>query len=263
MSKKAYSITVLLVLVSLLLAACSAQATPTPPVQTTVAPTSITASTTSTVPSVTKPVATPTSTTPAPVSSPVVSATPKPPASTPVGQQQYGGILRFIVTGSPLILGDPSLIVDGGNYVIPCLQALVFSENSGELKGVLATGWTVSQDGKSITFNLRKGVKFHDGTDFNAQAAKWNLDRYMKAYATSTASLWTGIDVVDDYTVRLNLKSFQNTILNALEGTASLMISPSAAEKNGLEWLKLNPVGTGPYKFKKLFPGCYDRIHPF
>ena len=114
---------------------------------------------------------------------------------------------------------------------------------------VLATDWTVAPDNKSITFNLRKGVKFHDGTDFNAQAVKWNMERMM-ATKRSEVSQWDSIEVTGDYSIRLNLKTFQNTVLNGLEGTAGAMVSPTAAQKNGLDWIKLNPVGTGPYKFK-------------
>ena len=150
-------------------------------------------------------------------------------------------------------MGDPTLLTDSGSImaIIPCIQTLVTSDNSGVFHGVLATGWSVAADGKSITFNLRKGVKFHDGTDFNATAAKWNLDRYYTVFkAVSPTSQWNGIDVVDDYTIRLNLKTFQNDIMNGLEASAGMMISPTAAQKNGIDWLKLNPVGTGPYQYK-------------
>jgi len=133
--------------------------------------------------------------------------------------------------------------------VIPCLQALVFPDNAGKMQGVLATDWTVAPDSKSITFNLRKGVKFHDGTDFNAQAAKWNMDR-QKATNKVEVAQWESIEVVSDYTIKLNLKTFQNTILNGLEGAAGQMVSPTAGQKNGADWMKLNPVGTGPYKIK-------------
>jgi peptide/nickel transport system substrate-binding protein len=231
----------LLLLISLLQLSCSSQSSPT----------------------INLPASSPApkASTSAAVSPSATAATTLPPASTPpaaskpattaaAGPQQYGGTLRIIVANSPVYLGDPALIQDGGSQVISCLQALVFSQNNGQMDGVLATGWNIAPDYKSITFNLRKGVKFHDGTDFNATAAKWNLDRYLAAYAKSNAQQWDSIQIVDDYTVKLNLKSFQNTILSNLEGTASLMISPAAAQKNGIDWLKNNPVGTGSYQFK-------------
>lgn len=247
MKKRLLLVIPLFVVISLVLLSCGTQATPTttPP-----APTTAPASTATTAPKATTPAAVSPSI-PASATQPSGSnppASPKP--TTTAAQPQSGGVLRIIVANSPVYLGDPALIVDGGSQVISCIQALVFSDNSGQMNGVLATSWTVAPDYKSITFNLRKGVKFHDGTDFNATAAKWNLDRYLAAYAKSNAQQWSSIDIIDDYTIRLNLKSFANTILSNLEGSAGFMISPAAAQKNGIDWLKLNPVGTGPYQFK-------------
>ena len=95
----------------------------------------------------------------------------------------YGGTLRVIMFSNPLYIGDPTLITDSASNMgaIPDLESLVFSDNDGHENGVLATSWTVAPDGKSITFALRKGVTFHDGTSFNGTVAKWNLDRYMAA----------------------------------------------------------------------------------
>ena len=131
------------------------------------------------------------------------------------------------------------------------LETLVNTDNSGVYHGVLATDWTIAPDGLSITFKLRKGVKFQDGTDFNAAAVKFNLDRYYQVFKTSTpTNQWNGIDVIDDYTVRVNLKSFMNTILGQFDGSAGMMVSPTAFQKNGADWAKMNPVGTGPYILK-------------
>jgi len=108
----------------------------------------------------------------------------------------------------------------------------------------LATGCTVARDGKSITFALRKGVKFHDGTDWNAQSAKWNLNTAWQLKLRGT-EYWTSIDTVDDYTVRINISRFQTKIIAALSSTTGYIISPTAFQKNGKEWARFNPVGTG------------------
>ena len=170
------------------------------------------------------------------------------PAPTP----QYGGILRIISFSAPVAFGYPTeiYITSANNMAaVPCIEALLNYDNSGQPHGVLAEDWKIAPDGKSITFTLRKGVKFHDGTDFNAKAAKWNLDITL-AKKQGTAAKWTSIDVVDDYTIRINLKEFQNVILTGLESTNGMMVSPTAVEKNGVEWAKFHPVGTGPFKFK-------------
>jgi peptide/nickel transport system substrate-binding protein len=247
MIKKLGVLLAIIVIASLALAACGTSATSTAPTTTAV---QTTAPITKPAVTTTAPAATSQPTSAAVTTVPSVVPSTK-PVTTPAGPQQYGGILKIIVSGSPLVLGDPPLMTDSNSNMgmIPCLQALVFPDNAGKMQGVLATDWTVAPDNKSITFNLRKGIKFHDGTDFNAQAAKWNLDR-VKATTRSEVAQWDSIEVTGDYAIRLNLKSFQNTILNGLEGSAGAMVSPTAAQKNGIDWIRLNPVGTGPYKFK-------------
>ena len=173
------------------------------------------------------------------------------PTQAPKQIPQYGGILRIISYAPPLVFGYPaeSLAFSSAMAAVPCIEPLVSSDNSGQPYGVLAEDWKITPDGKSITFTLRKGVKFHDGTDFNAKAAKWNMD-IMLAKGTDIAAKWTSIDVVDDYTIRLNFKEYQNTQLTGLEGRHGMMVSPTAVEKNGVEWAKFHPVGTGPFKLK-------------
>jgi ABC-type transport system substrate-binding protein len=99
----------------------------------------------------------------------------------------------------------------------------------------------------SVTFTLHKGVKFHDGTDFNAQAAKWNIDNYIKS---PTNQYWASSEVIDDYTIKVDFRMWVNTILNSFTGNAAWMISPTAFDKNGADWARNNPVGTGPFKFE-------------
>jgi peptide/nickel transport system substrate-binding protein len=239
-----------LVIASLSLVACSSPATS----PATTAPVSKPPATTSVPPAATTTAAVPTASATAKPASPSASATAPAQSASPTASgpaPQSGGTLRVILFGTPLFIGDPTLFTDSNSNMtaIPDLEALVFSDNSGQFRGVLATDWKVAQDGKSVTFNLRKGVKFHDGTDFNAAAAKWNMDRFMAAQP-GTVPQWSSIDVVDDYTIKLNLKAFQNTILNALEGGAGMMVSPTAAQKNGLDWMKSNEAGTGPFTLK-------------
>ncbi len=132
-------------------------------------------------------------------------------------------------------------------WIFPILECLIHHNEKGEVEGELAERFEISEDGKSITFYLRKGVKFHDGTDFNAAAAKYNLDNQLARGGSQVAG-WESIEVIDDYTVRLNVTEFQNTILTNLDSVGR-MVSPTAIEKNGLEWCDYHPVSTGPYKF--------------
>ncbi len=130
-----------------------------------------------------------------------------------------------------------------------CVESLVGLDEKGTglIVPQLATGWQVSPDYKFITFNLRKGVKFHDGTDFNAQAAKYNLEAIIKSPIPNLKSV-TSVDIIDDYTIRLNLAKYEPALFFSMTGGGSAIISPNALQKFG-EDIRFNPVGTGPYKF--------------
>jgi peptide/nickel transport system substrate-binding protein len=125
------------------------------------------------------------------------------------------------------------------------VEPLLHVDSQGNITPCLAESFKVADDLKSITFSLRKGVKFHDGSDFNAQVAKWNLDNTI---AKKSQPYWMSVDIIDDYTIRLNLNSWSNTILTGMEAP-SLMVSQAAFQKNGIDWMRANPVGTGPFKF--------------
>ncbi|MFC1534806.1 ABC transporter substrate-binding protein [Thermodesulfobacteriota bacterium] len=159
---------------------------------------------------------------------------------------KYGGILRQALRVGPATpIGYPAEAAPDATWAgRPALEAFARTRDGGIVEPVLATSWKVAQDRKSLILTLRKGVKFHDGTDFNAQAAKWNLDRLIKARKVRD---FTSVDIIDNYTLRCNIKSFKNTIIGNL--SRPLMISPTAVEKNGLDWARWRPVGTGPFKF--------------
>jgi peptide/nickel transport system substrate-binding protein len=172
---------------------------------------------------------------------------PEPKASAP----QYGGVLKMIYNVSPLNLGYPPTADGDSTFsASPCLQNIIDIDTQGRFKPTkLATGFEVAKDGKSVKITLRRGVKFHDGTDCNAQAIKWNLDKAMEAKTYGTAT-WGSTDVIDDDTVRLNLKQVDFTVTANFARTATNVVSPTAVEKNGVEWAMTHPVGTGPFKLK-------------
>ncbi|MCX7911345.1 MAG: ABC transporter substrate-binding protein, partial [Dehalococcoidales bacterium] len=128
------------------------------------------------------------------------------------------------------------------------LEPLLQQSIDGKFTGRLATEWNVAPDGKSVTFKLRRGVKFHDGSDFNAKAVKFNFDALIPTGKSSFVD-WESVEVIDDYTVKVNLKKWTNYSLSSFsyEGGA-FIVSPTAYEKNGVEWMRQNMVGTGPFK---------------
>jgi ABC-type transport system substrate-binding protein len=172
---------------------------------------------------------------------------PEKPAPEPE-LDKYGGVLKEVLTVGPAtpIGYPPEAAPDASADAVPALESLLRVRNGGVVEPLLATAWEIAPDGKSITFTLRKGVKFHDGSDFNADAVKWNLDKEIEA---ERAPDWESVDVIDDYTVRINITGYKNTILTGFGGGSAMIISPTAVEKNGLDWARWHPVGTGPFKF--------------
>lgn len=166
---------------------------------------------------------------------------------------QYGGILKIHRNVPPAdpIGHIPEMGPSGYNIVNDVvLEALYSVKGAGEYVPMLATSWKIAADLSYVDFTLRKGVKFHDGTDFNAQACKWNLDRWIAARG-GKKPMWKSVEVLDDYKVRVNLNYFRNTSIGGLSDQGMFMVSPTAYEKNGEEWARWNPVGTGPFKFVK------------
>jgi peptide/nickel transport system substrate-binding protein len=131
------------------------------------------------------------------------------------------------------------------------------------IKPALAERWDISDDKKVYTFHLRRGVKFHDGTPWNAEAAKFNFDRVLKKDFQYYSELANGFntwwhqdianyDVVDEYTFRITLKQPNSELLRRMSmggfGSAG-MLSPESVKKHGNEDVSLHPTGTGPFKF--------------
>lgn len=143
------------------------------------------------------------------------------------------------------------------------VETLTRIDSEGKLHPHLAESWETSPDGRTITLRLRQGVKFHDGTPFDATAAKFNLDRLMDPKLTvplrGSYQAIQRTEVVDDRTVRLRLRHPSLVLVNALSWTSSGMLSPASMDKSGNKrGLVVHPVGTGPYSFESYKKG--DRM---
>ena len=126
----------------------------------------------------------------------------------------------------------------------------------------LAKSWTISDDGLFYTFSLREGVKFHDGTPFDAEAVKFNFERFWdesspnfypkaKAFVIAYTKWIKSVEVVDPMTVKITLTAPNYQWLR--QGLQSygqpLMISPASVKEYGNDGVAAHPVGTGPFKF--------------
>jgi peptide/nickel transport system substrate-binding protein len=115
----------------------------------------------------------------------------------------------------------------------------------------LALSHETSADGKEMTIKLRPGVKFHDGEAFNAEAAKFSLDRHLTlptSFRKPELAALDHVDVVDPLTIKLVLKTPFAPLIAQLTDRAGMMVSPKAAKEAG-EKFGLHPVCAGPYKF--------------
>ncbi|MFC1533866.1 ABC transporter substrate-binding protein [Thermodesulfobacteriota bacterium] len=162
---------------------------------------------------------------------------------------QYGGILRNLEpTGPGSPFGTPWESVGGSSLAMkPCLENMLREETNGKLHPWAATAWEFPPDKSYVTFTLRKGVKFHDGSDLNAEVVRWNLQTRKDAKKSATRK-WTKIEVLDDYHVRVHLSDYQNTVLSGFTGGGGY-ISKKSFDEKGLEWARYHPIGTGPFKF--------------
>ncbi|UPJ47017.1 ABC transporter substrate-binding protein [Bradyrhizobium sp. 200] len=115
----------------------------------------------------------------------------------------------------------------------------------------LALSHETSADGKEVTIKLRPGVKFHDGEAFNAEAAKYSIDRHLTMQGSFRKPELASVDrveVVDPLTIKLVLKAPFSPLIAQLTDRAGMMVSPKAAKEAG-DKFGLRPVCAGPYKF--------------
>jgi len=160
--------------------------------------------------------------------------------------------LRFGLAEDPDIL-DPTLArTFVGRIVFAALCDKLFDiDEKLEIVPQLATGFEWSADRKALTIKLRKGVTFHDGEKLDAAAVKFNIERH-KTMAGSNRrgelAPVTGVDVVDDSTVRLNLSAPFAPLLAQLADRAGMMVSPKAAQAEG-DKFGSKPVCSGPFRF--------------
>jgi peptide/nickel transport system substrate-binding protein len=128
-----------------------------------------------------------------------------------------------------------------------------------EVKPALARSWEIP-DPTSVVFKLEPNVKFHDGTDFNAEAVKWNLERMMthpKSSGKNHTSTIEAIETPDPLTVRLKLKAPSPALFVNLTADADnvpAMISPTWAKQVGDQGIATSAVGTGPYRLTEFLP---------
>jgi peptide/nickel transport system substrate-binding protein len=181
--------------------------------------------------------------------SPVASA---PQAPVPTSAANPSGTLTFAYSADFQNL-DPGFVQSTSDWSIMKVvdSGLIERDDTGHYIPGLAESWNQIDD-LTWELHLRHGVNFQDGTPFNAQAVKYNLDRLTSPEVNGHAQLPTSVsldhtDVVDDYTVRIYTKKYAATMLVELYNLG--IGSPTWFQNNQLDTLSQHPVGAGPYKF--------------
>jgi peptide/nickel transport system substrate-binding protein len=212
-------------------------------------------------------------------------------AATGASGGTAGGTLVYGTSADPVVL-DGALVSDGESLRVidQIFETLVtLKPGTTELEPGLAESWEISPDGKTYTFKLRQGVKFHDGTDFNADAVCANFERWYNfkgsfqngdaSYYWQTVfggfakneskdtppSLYAGCTAVDANTAELKITTASSAILGALSLTSFAIASPDALTQYNADEGRVDedgifhptgtfgtehPVGTGPFKFE-------------
>lgn len=217
----------------------------------------------------------------APAAQTTTSGSPAASTSPAAAAVVTGGTFRFGQSGDPTVL-DPWNVTDGNSLLITrqIFESLVDYEPTGfKIVPKLAETWSSSADGKTWTFNLRKGVKFHDGTDFNADAVVFNFERgrFAKHQFRGKpigdeyeyyADMWNGFDddsiitkveAKDPNTVVFTLKNAFGPFLANMAMPPFAIVSPKSIKDDPDGWMTVSSkgaAGTGPFLFK---PGAWQK----
>jgi peptide/nickel transport system substrate-binding protein len=169
-------------------------------------------------------------------------------------------VLR-IASRQKIATWDPrASAADEVTYFANCYEPLLWSNPPGSaqpFRPALATSWEVSQDGFTWTFHLRQGVKFHDGTPFNAAAVKYSIEA-TKKLGIGASYIWyplKKVKIVDDYTVKLitSYPAPMDRVASSMYG--AWMFSPKTEGKSQAWWDQAHEAGTGPYTLESYKPG--------
>jgi ABC-type transport system substrate-binding protein len=173
-------------------------------------------------------------------------------------QPQSGGTLR-VAWESDLPGIDPHVSAGLQAYRVVgnLFNSLITTDAALNFVPELATSWEILENSKVYIFHLRKGVRFHDDTDFDAEAVRWNYQRIIdpaeKALDAPFYSIVESAEVIDAHTIKFTLKHPSRTLLPVMAAyrVGFVQMSPASYKRWGKEDIRLHPVGTGPFKLAR------------
>ncbi|MCH2308176.1 MAG: peptide ABC transporter substrate-binding protein [SAR202 cluster bacterium] len=183
---------------------------------------------------------------------------------------QGNDALRVLGSDPPTL--DPHMTSDTTSafYVVEIFSGLVSIDTNLQLVPEIAESWKVSPDGKTYTFKLKRGVKFHNGKTVRAQDFKWSLERaaapttaspvadtYLNDivgatdYMKGNANEISGVTVVDDRTLQITIDAPKAYFLAKLTYPTAFVLDKDVVQAGGRNWWIDNPIGTGPFELKE------------
>jgi len=130
---------------------------------------------------------------------------------------QYGGVLRIIYQGGPRVLGYyPEMGPTDHAAAFPAIETIMALDEDRVFRPFLAEDVIFDEDKLTMTIKLRKGIRFHDGSPLNAESCAWNYQHLKDTKKIQFDDLINSIEVVDEYTVVLHLKTIHNQLVNAI-----------------------------------------------
>lgn len=136
--------------------------------------------------------------------------------------------------------------------VAPAIESLGRQDSDGNMQPWLAESFTTDLDNLTVTIKLKKGIKFSDGTDFNADSVIWNFDKMKEGGKESELGNPESYGKTDDYTITVKYSEWANNWDNVLGEV--YIYDPKAFDDNGEDWAAINAVGTGPYVMTEYVP---------
>ncbi len=183
-------------------------------------------------------------------------ASESPAAETPAASpdSKYGGVLKVVnaAEGSAPI-GIPWAQVSVEQLLLaPFFESLYLLKTNGDIEPCLATSYSVDMEKNEVVVNIRPNVKFSDGSALTSDVAGWNIMKQVEAKIMTNV---TGYETRGDDVLVLKFDKWANTIITGLATVG--LVSKESFEKNGEEWSKDNPVGTGPFIMQEYIHGQY------
>ena len=160
-----------------------------------------------------------------------------------------GGVLKMIFAASPKVIGYfPEIGPTEISHAFPGVESIMELTEDRVMEPFLAESVDMDRENLVFTIKLKQGIKFHDGSLMDAEAVAWNYQLALDTKRIQFADQVEQVEIVDKYTVRLHLKSYNNQMTFAYGWVP--IFSKQAFDQHGKEWCRFNLVGTGPFKQK-------------